>query len=244
MGLTIKGNSVDVDHSHNQLLNTSRHGNPYVQIAGVGVDEIVVYSTFQRHMTPRSMSRDPNIKKGDNCHLLYALKGKNGWNTTFGAVRRLMLHFDAIVEDMIDQSGEFDAVISMPSGHSVSRLYGERIATRYQCPFYNNVFTKVSKQDARTQLAAANLSYPERKMLQNRIGKENGDFTMKDIPTDYRKIFRAVDLQAANIPPGCESFLLVDDLLASGSTLVEARRQLLAAVPGAHIAAACLFSAV
>ena len=244
MGLTIDGKFVDVDHSHNQLLNTGRKGNPVVQIAGEGVDEIYVYSTFQRQMTPRSLSRAPDIIRGDNCHLLYALKGKNGLHTSFGAIRRLMLYFDVIVEDMIDQSGDFDAIVPMPSGHSICSLYAKRLAARYGRSLVNGLFNKISKQDARTQLAAAALSWADRKMLRNRIGKDNGDFTVKDIPTDYRYIFQAVKLQSQNIPMGCSSFLLVDDLLASGSTLIEARRQLLVAVPGAYINAACLFSAI
>lgn len=244
MGLTITGNLVDVDQSHNQLLNTGRHGNPVVQIAGEDADEIYVYSTFQRQMTPRSMSRLPHIKQGDNCHLLYALKRKNGLCTTFGAVRRLMLHFDAIVEDMIDQSGEFDVVIPMPSGHLISRLYAKRLAARYGCPMIDSVFVKATKQAARDQLAVADLSWSEKKTLKYRIGKDDGDFAMKDIPTSYRSFFNPVVLQPTHVPVGCEKILLVDDLLASGSTLIAARRQLLAISPDADIAAACLFSAV
>jgi len=244
MGLTITGNFVDVDHSHNQLLNTGRHGNPVVHLIGEGKEEIRVYSTFERHKTPRSMSRNPNIRKGDNCHLIYALKGNGGFYTSFGAIRRLMLHFDAIIEDMIDQSGDFDAVIPMPSGHGISRTFAKRLSQRYRCPLISGAFSKISMQDARNQLAAANLSYAERKQLAVRIGRGNGQFSVKDIPTEFRSLFKAVTIMPAVLPGHYQSFLLVDDLLASGSTLVEAGRQLRAIVPTADIAAACLFSAV
>ena len=149
MGLNIIGDLVDVDHSHNQLLNTGRHGNPAVQQVALGQQELTVYSAFQRHKAPRSMGRD---RKGDNCHLLYALKGKDGLRTSFGAIRRLMLHFDAILEDMVDQSGEYDLVVPMPSGHAISRQFGQRLADRYRCPVRGGLFSKISKTRARELL--------------------------------------------------------------------------------------------
>jgi hypothetical protein len=245
MGLNIIGDLVDVDHSHNQLLNTSRHGNPVVQNLPLGRAELTIYSTFQRHKAPRSLSRDrDNRSRGDNCHLLYALKGKDGVRTTFGAIRRLMLHFDAIVEDMIDQSGEYDAVIPMPSGHSISRQYAKRLAQRYGCNVHLGLFEKISKARARELLEQSQLKSPDKRKIANRLGKDDGDFSLKDIPVGYREHFPPVTLQTELLPAGCTRFLLADDLLSTGTTLLAARRQILAAVPGAQVDAACLFSGV
>jgi hypothetical protein len=246
MGLTIKGNKVEVDPTHNQLLNTGVNGNPFVQIIGALPDEMYVYSTFQRHMTPRSLSRDPNIKRGDNCHLIYALKKKDKWHTTFGSVRHLRRNFTEIVAKMkadTDKHVTYDALIPMPSGHAISDLYAERIAEIYGCPVLNGVFTKITVQDARQQLARVNLPVPEKKKLQNRL-QGNGLLSIKVIPTEYRYLFTAVTLQPSQIPAGCEKILLVDDLLATGSTLLAARDQLLTVIPDAFIDATCLFSAV
>jgi len=241
MGLNIIGDLVDVDHSHNQLLNTGRHGNPVVQQVALGQQELTVYSTFQRHKAPRSMGRD---RKGDNCHLLYALKGKDGLRTSFGAVRRLMLHFDAILEDMVDQSGEYDLVVPMPSGHAISRQFGQRLADRYRCPVQGGLFSKISKTRARELLEQSDLPSPDKRRVAKRLGKEDGDFSLKDIPTGYREHFPPITIRAELLPAGCTRFLLADDLLSTGTTLLAAQRQIQAAVPGAQVDAACLFSRV
>jgi hypothetical protein len=245
MGLNIDGDLVDVDHSHNQLLNTGRHGNPVVQHVPPGQAELVVYSSFQRHKAPRTLSRDrDNRSRGDNCHLLYALKGKDGLRTSFGAIRRLMLHFDAIVEDMVDQSGDYDAVIPMPSGHSISRQYAQRLARRYGCDIHLGLFEKISKARARELLEQSELKSSDKRRVANRLGKDDGDFSLKDIPTSYREHFPPVTLRHELLPAGCTRFLLADDLLSTGTTLLAARRQILAAVPGARVDAACLFSRI
>jgi hypothetical protein len=245
MGLNINGDVVDVDHTHNQLLNTGRHGNPVVQYVPPGKGELVVYATFQRHKAPRSLARDrDNRSRGDNCHLLYALKGKDGLRTSFGAIRRLMLNFDAIVEDMVDQSGTYDAVIPMPSGHSISRQYAERLARRYGCNVHLGLFEKISKAFARQLLEQSQLKSPDKRRIASRLGKDDGDFSLKDIPTGYREHFPPVTLRRELLPAGCTRFLLADDLLSTGTTLLAARRQILAAVPDAQVDAACLFSGV
>lgn len=244
MGLNITGDLVDVDHDHNRLLNTSRHGNPVVQHVPLKKPELVVYSTFQRLKTPRSMaeSRHGPIR-GDNCHLLYALKGKDGLRTTFGAVRRLMLHFDAIVEDIVDQSGDYDAVIPMPSGHTISLQFAKRLARRYGCRVHAGMFAKISNARARQLLEQSPLKSSEKRQVANRISKEEGDFALKDVPSRYREHFPPIDV-AGELPAGCARFLLADDLLSTGTTLIAARRKILELVPGAQVDAACLFSGI
>ena len=245
MGLNITNDLVDVDHSHNQLLNTGRHGNPIVQYAPEGKNELRVYSTFQRHKTPRTLSRDRhNPVRGDNCHLLYALKQKDGLYTTFGAIRRLMLHFDAIIEDMVDQSDEYDVIVPMPSGHTISRQFARRLAMRYGCNLQTDLFRKISNDRARELLDQSGLPSPDKRRIAVRIGKGDGDFSLKDVPVRYRDHFPPVALQAAQLPANCTRFLLADDLLATGTTLLAARRQILGVIPGARVDAACLFSRV
>jgi hypothetical protein len=243
MGLNVTGNLVDVDHSHNQLLNTGRPGNPVVQQIGLPPFDIQVYSTFQRHKTPRSKSRDRDLNNGDNCHLLYALKGKNGLQPAPGAMDKLWLHFDEIINDMMEQTGKYDVIVSMPSSHSISKDYAVRLASHYRCPVRSDLFEKISKKQAREMLEHSGLSSPDKRSVAKRLGKEDGDFSLKDIPTCYREYFPPVRL-CADLPADCERFLLADDLLSTGTTLVSAKRLILASAPKTHIDAACLFSAV
>ena len=142
-----------------------------------------------------------------------------------------------------DEFVKYDAIMPMPSGHAISDLYAERIAEIYGCPVVKGAFVKITLQDARQQLAQANLPVPEKKKLQNRL-QGNGLLSIKVIPTEYRHLFTAVTLQPSQVPANFENILLVDDLLATGSTLLAARDQLLTVIPNAFIDAACLFSAV
>lgn len=243
MGLNISGDIVDVDHSHNRLLSTSKHGNPVVQLVPKNAPELRVFSTFQRHLAPNSMKRDRDQRsRGDNCHLLYALKGKDQLKTTFGAIRRLMQHFDSIVEEMVDQSGKFDMIIPMPSGHAISTLFAKRLARRYGCLLRENVFEKISMEAAHKLLGDSPLSAPEKRKIAVRL--KEAEFSLKNIPVRFREHFPPVLLRENMLPDEATRFLLADDLLASGTTLLEARRLILSAKPDARVDAACLFSAV
>jgi hypothetical protein len=243
MGLNIENDLVDVDHNHNQLLSTGRHGNPVIQQVSKNYPQLTVYSTFRRHKAPNSIGRDREQRsRGDNCHLLYALKGKDGLRTTFGAIRRLMLHFDAILEDIVIQSGTYDAIIPMPSGYAISRIYAKRLARRYGCEVHEGIFEKITMDNAKRLLSISPLTSPEKRKIAARLS--GTDFSLKNIPTKYREHFPPVVLLEHALPEGCQRFLLADDLLATGTTLLAARRLILESLPTASVDAACLFSAI
>lgn len=247
MGLNIIGSYVQVDHTHNRLLITGRHANPSItHIPNTSSPSLIVYSTFQRLKTPASQKHT----KGDNCHLLYALKGKNGLRTTFGDIKLLMINFDPIIEDMIQNTGKYDAVIAMPSSHKISNIYAKRLARKYQCTMLDNVFNKITILEAQTMLQNTNLSSPDKKSLNSKLKKQLNSgkiyFSLKDIPTKFREHFKPIILssQARQILSGYQKILLADDLLSTGTTLVEGKRLILDIKPTAIINASCLFSAV
>lgn len=245
MGLNVIDDVVDVDHSHNRLLSTGLHGNPTVGYITGKNGDLTVYSVFRRHKAPNSSKQERSTRlRGDNCHLLYALKGKDGLTTTFGAIRRLMLHFDAIVEQIVDQTGKFDVIVPMPSGHTISRTFADRLSRRYGCPVVTDMFKKISWDQARQQVADSPLSSPERRKVMGRLEHGAGDFALKVVPTTFREHFSPLTLDPAFLPIGCTKFLLADDLLATGRTLASARDEILAAVVGCSVAASCVFSGV
>ncbi|NHZ95394.1 phosphoribosyltransferase [Massilia sp. CCM 8734] len=189
------------------------------------------------------MKRDrKHSSRGDNCHLLYALKGKDELRTTFEAIRRLMLYFDDIVEAMVDQSGRYDAIIPMPSDYPICRIYAKRLAGRYHCEVCDGIFDKITMGAAKHLLSTSPLSAPEKRRIASRLS--GPDFSLKNIPTKYRKYFPPLVLSKNSLPKEFKRFLLADDLLSTGTTLLAARRLILEAVPDARIDAACLFSAV
>ena len=227
MGLNINGLIVQVDHTHNRLLNTGKNGNPTIQHIPQPNPSLTVYSTFQRHKTPASQSRHRdkgNKSLGDNCHLLYALKGKDGLQTTFGDIRRLMLHFDEILDDMVEQTFGYDAIIAMPSSHNISKIYATRLARRYQCDMLDSVFQKITVTDAQRLLKETDLLVSDKRAIDIRLKRQAASgqvsFSLKDIPTKFREHFPPVVMTATGIKKTYQKILLADDLLSSGTTLL------------------------
>ncbi|MDF5912721.1 phosphoribosyltransferase family protein [Morganella morganii] len=79
--------------------------------------------------------------------------------------------------------------------------------------------------------------------------KENGKnalFSLKGIPTRFRYIFSPVEISPSadysGVSPG--RILIVDDLLATGTTLISAAQAIQCLFSSAEIRAACLFSSL
>ena len=246
MGLNLDGLHVTVDHSHNRLLNTGKAGNPTVR----AIADLRVFSVFQRLKAPNSMSRHhgqrPNT--GDNCHLLYALKGKGGLTTDVLSIKRLLEYFDGILDDIYALSAGYDLVVSMPSNHNISHILGRRLARKFNCSHLQSVFDKISVTDARNLLQNANLDRQTRQGLTFRLKQFKGheDFPLKCISTEHRHLFPPITQNPRFPLPGSNytKIMLADDLLSTGTTLLEARRLLKLVFPAADVDATCLFGAV
>lgn len=246
MGLNLDGLHVTVDHSHNRLLNTGKAGNPTAKT----IADLRVFSVFQRLKAPNSMSRrhDRRANPGDNCHLLYALKGKGGLSTDVASIKKLLEHFDGILDDISALSAGYDLVVSMPSNHNISHILGRRLARKFSCSHLQKVFDKISVADAKNLLEKANLERETRQSLAFRLKNNGGhkDFSLKCIPTDYRHLFPPITQNPRFPLPGSDykKIMLADDLLSTGTTLLEARRLLKLVFPAAEVDATCLFGAV
>lgn len=238
MGLTLQDNLVLVDHTHNRLLNTSLNGNPKYQNLGGNLN---VYSIFERHKSPHKAKKSG----GDNCHLLYALKGKDGLETTFSSIKSLIPNFREILK-VLPVNG-YDLVVSMPSSHAISRIFASRLAKNFSCALDFNVFNKITPSDALLILKEAQIPTNEKTAIRGRIKRQVNSgqplFALKDVPARFRHHFEPLIMQTA--PSGAfNKILLADDLLATGTTLLNAQRLIANIFPNAQIDAACLFSGV
>ena len=246
MGLNINGLYIQVDHSHNRLLNTGKEGNPVIQKIPHGKSSLTVYSTFQRLKAPASTKKHKKI--GDNCPLLYALKGKNELKTTLRDIRLLLLHFDSILNDMTNKTQKYDAIIVMPSSHAISKIYAARLARKYQCVLLDNIFQKITVTDAQNLLKQTGLSSSDKRSISSKLKKQaaNGqsNFSLKDIPTKFRSHFPPLTMSTGQIISNYQKILLADDLLATGTTLLTGKNLILECIPDASIDASCLFSAI
>jgi len=233
---------VTVDHAVNELLVTTIQGNPKVSIIGCGLH---VTSLFTRLKASGKGRRGRNTV-GDNCHMLYALKQKDGLVTNFASVRLLTQSGRKILETLAAQV-RVDTVVYMPSAYSLSAIMAKRCSEAFGAQLVEGVFRKSTKLESYAMLRTAELnghiSAADKKALDFRMKKSAG-FSLKDIPVRYRPLFTPLHCNPTFQGEISGSVLLVDDLLASGQTLSVAAA-LVRQMPGVTaVQALCIFSDV
>lgn len=183
---------------------------------------------------------------GDNCPLLYALKGKDGLTTNISSIKRLAESGNEIL-DVIAAQMHADVVVYMPSGYSLSRIVASRCASKLNAQLAHDVFVKSTKLEAFDMIRRAedsgDISRDERVSLQYRLKKVDG-FPLKVIPVEYRHLFTPLQLNPAFRGNVAGRVVLVDDLLATGRTLTVAKDIVLAMNGVTSVEAVCLFSDV
>lgn len=93
MGLVVQGNVVKVDHYNKEWLKTRPQGNPTKE----EIDGLAVYSLFKRLLASAKSRRKHRKIPGDNCPIIYALKGKDNLTTDISSIKKLRSSYDEIV---------------------------------------------------------------------------------------------------------------------------------------------------
>ncbi|KWS36141.1 hypothetical protein AL065_10580 [Pseudomonas amygdali pv. ulmi] len=202
---------------------------------------------FTRIKDSAKKSRDrKNSAIGDNCPLLYALKGKDGLTTNISSIKRLIESGSEILA-AIAQQIQADTVVYMPSGYSLSRIVASRCASIFEAQLVHDVFVKSTKLEAYEMIRRAEdngyISVKERQKLQFRLKTADG-FPLKVIPVNYRHLFTPLQRNPALGGNVSGRVVLVDDLLATGRTLTVAKEIVLAMNGVSSVEAVCLFSDV
>ncbi|MFA3791688.1 hypothetical protein AB6T38_11260 [Aliiglaciecola sp. SL4] len=247
MGLIVQGNVVKVDHENKEWLKTTPYGNPTKE----NIDGLIVYSLFKRLLASRKSRRIHRDKiPGDNCPIIYALKGKDNLTTDITSIKKLHVSYETIVN--VFQASEpngYDFVISMPSSHNISRIIGRRLANTFTAFHSHDFLRKLTIEEAFNLLDRADISVDEHKSLSYRLRKQRqengfqGSFSLKGIPVQFRTEFPPLclnNVKAIQVQP--QRILLVDDLLATGTTLNTAYNLVQQMFPQAIIHGASLIS--
>lgn len=249
MGLIIVGSKVIIDHKTNEHLITTQDGNPKryrVQNSG---GELDVFSIYTRLKQTSQQRRERDSRKiGDNCPLIYALKGKDQLTTGYQSIRELLINGRSIVANNFQPLAN-TILVPIPSSHSIVGHLTHELSILLNLSINENLLKKASMQSALADLDAAinaNQSYTEKKELRNartRIAKSEA-FALKDVPTKYREVIRPIVAGPGIAQSALQSVVLVDDLVATGTSLISAKNILLAQHPGLHCSAVTLFSNV
>lgn len=232
MGLTVIDGEVIVDHSVTDHLNTTGQGNP----TQVNLRGMTVHCTFQRRYRSAKTARGVDERvPGDNCPLIYALKGKDDLRVSHSSIRALNAHAPTILAAISDLlSGQIDIIVPMPSSSALALILAKRLSRLTGVAVQEGIFVKSSNTQA--MIRAQDLSAKGNKTLSYSQVREmrpllrwmarNGDqaYAAKNIKTGLRGFFDPIQLAPGFVPQiKDDRFLLVDDLLATGETLVAAR---------------------
>ena len=243
MGFVVKkSGSVLVDHSINDFGDTRVEKNPTSARTLCRTNSLLVSSVIIRHGTSGKQVI------GDNCPFIYGLKNKKNLFVGFHAMKTLLLAIDGILDkyacDRINNSVTFDLIIPMPSSHSISNILAKRVHQHFaNSELFNTAFRKSDSDDIERQLALKPFSRSARLNIMNAVNKANKSgkaFSLSDVKTSFRKLIAPLTRKQAL--PEVNNILIVDDLFASGQTLITAKNSIIEQLPNANVEALCLFS--
>lgn len=236
MGLKIDTttNEVIVDHAVQEHLHTTDNGNP---VRGDVVGTMQVDSIFRRKKASGKMRRERNLKAlGDNCPLIYALKQKQDLWVSRSSIKALNIYLPQILSEVCDAlNGHVTCIVTIPSQHPLAGILAKRISRNLGIPVLEDVFRKSTFFQAsrrantllssKPALKAAGVSLQDEKQLRNVMKRgmtqAASSYSSKDVGTRIREYFDPLRLTVgAALPSAQDQVLLVDDLMATGETLL------------------------
>lgn len=249
MGFIIDKNLVVHHDPHsNEFADTQIANNPTQAITHCAVRPLTVHSLILRL---RTKSQKKYI--GDNCPLIYALKKRDGLSVTLSSIKPMIPIFNKLLDKFCtlhaDANNRYDAIIPMPSSHPLTCIIAKRLSQRLGAPIAMQYLRKATPRDIHQQLLDNQCSHkliphPARQKILNAIkiaNEQKKSFSISLVATKYRK---SIDPLACNdrLPTRFSNILLVDDLFASGRTLISAKDMFISQHPQIRITAFCLFS--
>lgn len=245
MGITVDENKVVCfDPLGEQLVSTSIAANP----GSNRINGLLIYGVFKR-----LYNKEGDRKDSDGNPLIYALKGKSGFSISLKECAKFNPNLSIILDKVLAKKS-YEVIIVMPSSQPIAKRFSIKIHRRIGLNgvILTDVFTKKTLEEVYNDLVLLQVKTKDRKdlitlrrELETRVAKEPKTiFSMKEVAKKYRKFIKPLKykpefLGELNQLKG-KSIVLVDDLLASGSTLVSAYELLLDREITEDIEAICL----
>ena len=240
MGITVDQNKiVKFTSQTEQLVNTSIDANPNQY----KLNDLMVYGIFKRLYSRQG---------GDGNPLIYALKDNEDTQYPYKN-GKFNPNLSVILDRLLAQKN-YEVILTMPSSHKVVERFATKINRRISanCLLITDIFTKKTFYEVYEDLQRLPLTPKHKKdiiALRRSIERDtqrdpNKIFSMKEVNTKDRAFIRPLKINPERIEilqkiQG-KSILLVDDLLASGTTLTSAHNLLKDLEISEEIEAICL----
>ncbi|OOF81953.1 hypothetical protein BKG92_07470 [Rodentibacter ratti] len=182
--------------------------------------KITIYSVIRRFKERRGAKRPI----GDNCPMLYAMKGAEGLTTDADTINKVYEHAQKLIDEYsFEENLPFDVIILMPSKHEIGRNLANLLSQKFDIEIIDN-FLKKKEPEKLFDEVKKDHSIPQdaKQALKAALRSDSGTFSIKDVAPKHRKylhIFNGYNLQ---LPKGTKHVLLVDDISSSGATFESA----------------------
>lgn len=217
MGIKVYSNkSVIIDHSHQELVDTSFEGNP---------TEGFLKGLHLRYVFRRKTTKH---KDGDGNPLVYALKEMNGYHMQ--PMYRDMLYKQAakIMETFVEEMNA-DMLVDVPSSKPLCRDFARKVAEISGIELRPSDFLR--KKTIAEILADIDANFPsikkekeqtEFKNILGNLRKANPDikFAMKEISKNMRHFFQPFTFSSETPSFKDCKITLIDDLVSSGTSII------------------------
>lgn len=230
---------VTVDHSHNNFCITTPQGNPVEITLGT----LKVTSIFARTKGKRDRN-DP----GDNSPMLYVLKGLHNLHTRRRDVGMLYASFREILPIYIGGGFHWDWIIPLPSSSPVCSRFAERVFKHTQQGICRpHTLTKITARQVLQDVGSLRISSRDKTRLRGDVKRfisshnEDAPFQIKSVNVSLQQHINPLawgHVPSTSPPRG---ILLIDDMVTSGASLMNAEAILKQRYPLAHIEALTLF---
>ncbi|AIJ31211.1 phosphoribosyltransferase [Actinobacillus suis] len=183
-------------------------------------DTTYLYSIIKRQKEKRRAGRP----LGDNCPMLYALKNSDGLSTDDETVKKLFLYVRNSIKDCFKSNFPFDAVIVMPSKHSIGYELAQIIGELYKVHIITDYLMKNTPQSAIDKVIHnPDIRSDIKQRIKTAINRNMDNLTIKALNTKDRKYVPLLVKNVGWLPVNTRNVLLIDDIWASGTTLKSAR---------------------
>lgn len=223
MGINVYQNkSVTVDHTHQQLVDTSLEGNPTEEV----LDELHIQYVFRRKAIRDHKGTPPTF--GDGNPLVYALKRMHGYSIQPMYEKMLFTRATEVL-GAIKETVEADFLVDVPSSKPLCRTFLDHSSKALELPTIYSDF--LAKRTIGEVLSDFDDGLPdfhsknEERGFKDQLGKlrkapPETVFQMKSVDnTKVRHLFQPFDVTGDISHLEGRTVLLVDDLVSSGTSV-------------------------
>ena len=231
---------VSVDHSHNRFCVTTPAGNP----AEIIICGLKITSIFSRTKGARN-----GPQMGDNCPMLYALKGLHALSTSPRDIGLLSSSFRKILPVFLANGFKWDWMIPLPSSSQLCSRFADKVqkhSDHGKC--HHGALNKITAADVLQAVKNLQISAKDKNALSEdirrfiRFNTPQTAFQIKAIKrTRLRSHINPLTWGNVDAMLAPQKILLIDDMITSGTSLVCAADIIRHRYPGAQIEALTLF---